>query len=74
MADLAYARGDFPAAKQYLNRLTKVANPGAEVLWLGVRVERRLGDRGSEESYAHRLRNNFPDSKEAQALLAGQYE
>jgi len=33
-----------------------------------------LGDRNSEESYAHRLRSNFPDSKEAQALLAGQYE
>jgi type IV pilus assembly protein PilF len=74
LADLAYARGDFSAAKQYLNRLTKVAQPGAEVLWLGVRIERRLGDRSSEESYAHRLRNSFPDSKETQALLAGQNE
>ncbi|HET9664441.1 MAG TPA: type IV pilus biogenesis/stability protein PilW [Burkholderiales bacterium] len=73
-ADLAYARGDFPAAKQYLDRLTQLIQPNAEVLWLGVRVERRLGDRNSEESYAHRLRSNFPDSKETRALLAGQYE
>lgn len=74
IADIAYARGDFPAAKTYLNRFTRVAATNAEVLWLGVRVERRLGDRTSEASYALQLTNNFPDSKETRALLAGQYE
>jgi len=72
MADLAYARGDFPGAKTYLNRLTQVTPPNAEMLWLGVRVERRLGDRNSEASYALQLRNKFPDSKEARALAAGE--
>ena len=74
MADLAYARGDYPAARVYLNRFTQVAPAGAEVLWLGVRIERRLGDHNSEASYALQLRNKFPESKEARALLAGQYE
>ena len=74
IADLAYARGDFALAKQYLDRLTKVAQPNAQVLWLGLRIERRLGDRTSEESYAHRLRSNFPESRETRALHAGQYE
>lgn len=74
LADLAYARGDYPAAKNYLARLGQVAQASAEVLWLGLRTERRLGDRESEASYAHRLRRNFPDSKEARALLAGQYD
>jgi type IV pilus assembly protein PilF len=74
MADLSYARGDFGEAKGYLSRLTQVAPPTAEMLWLGVRVERRLGDRNSEASYALQLRNRFPNSREAQALLAGQYE
>jgi type IV pilus assembly protein PilF len=46
----------------------------AEALWLGVRVERRLGDRNSEASYALQLRNKFPNSREARALVAGQYE
>lgn len=73
-ADLAFAKGDFEIAKRYLDRLSRVSQPSAEVLWLGVRVERRMGDRNSEESYAHRLRTNFPESKEARALLAGQYE
>ena len=73
-ADLTYARGDYAAAKQYLERYAQVAQANAEVLWLGLRVERKLGNRTSEESYAYRLRSNFPESKEAQALLAGQYE
>lgn len=74
MADLSYARGNYGGAKQYLNRLTQVTAATAEVLWLGVRVERRLGDRTSEASYALQLRNRFPNSREARALLAGQYE
>jgi len=74
VADLAYARGDYATAKQHLERLAQVAQGNAEVLWLGLRVERKLGNRNAEESYAYRLRSNFPESKEAQALLAGQYE
>jgi type IV pilus assembly protein PilF len=74
MADLAFARRSYVEAKGYLTRLTQVATATAEVLWLGVRVERRLGDRASEASYALQLRNRFPNSREARALIAGQYE
>ena len=72
MADLLFARRDFGGAKQHLNRLTQVAVPNAEILWLGVRVERRLGDRNSEASYALQLRNRFPESKEARSLATGE--
>jgi type IV pilus assembly protein PilF len=71
-ADLAFARGDYAAAKVYLNRLTQVSVANAEILWLGVRVERRLGDRNSEASYAMQLKNKFPDSKEARLLASGE--
>jgi type IV pilus assembly protein PilF len=74
VADIAYTRGDLATAKFHIDRLNQVSQPNAEVLWLGLRIERKLGDRNSEESYAHRLRSNFPDSREARALLAGQYE
>ena len=74
MADIAYARGNYPAAKTYLDRFTQTGAANAEMLWLAVRVERRLGDRNSEASYALQLSRNFPNSKEARALLAGQYE
>ena len=71
-ADLAFARGDYPQAKVFLNRLSQVSVLNAEVLWLGVRVERRLGDRNSEASYALQLRNKFPESKEARSLASGE--
>ena len=74
MADFSYARREYAEARHYLSRLTQVAAPSAEVLWLGVRTERRLGDRNGEASYALQLRNRFPNSKETRALLAGQYE
>jgi type IV pilus assembly protein PilF len=74
LADISYARGNFLAAHNYLTDLTRVAAPTAEILWLGVRVERKLGDRNAEASYALQLRNNFPNSSQARALLAGQYE
>jgi len=74
LADLAYARGDFLTARKYLGDVTRIASPSPEVLWLGVRVERKLGDQTSEASYALQLRNRFPESTQARALLAGQYE
>jgi type IV pilus assembly protein PilF len=74
LADMAFARGDNDLSKAYLTRLVHISRPSAEVLWLGVRLGRRLGDRHAEESYALQLRTNFPESREARALLAGKYE
>jgi len=74
MADLAYARKNYPAAKTYLARLRRDDTLSAEMLWLALRVERGLGDRNAEASLGFQLRKNFPDSREARALMAGQYE
>jgi type IV pilus assembly protein PilF len=75
LADLAFGRGDFATAKDYLTRLSRTGSTfGAEALWLAVRIERRLGDREAEASYGLQLRRNFPNSREAQALLNRQYE
>ena len=74
LADMAYMRKNHPEAKSYLVRLQRDAAPTAEMLWLALRVERGLGDRNAEASLGFQLRKNFPDSREARALLAGQYE
>jgi type IV pilus assembly protein PilF len=74
LAEIAYTRGTFGQARDYLNRFGQVANANAEVLWLALRVERRIGDRDTAASYAKQLTNNFPESKEARALLDGRYE
>lgn len=73
LADLLYTRGDYAQSRRYLSRLNQIS-PNAESLWLGLRVERKLGDRNGEASYAVQLKRGFPDSREAQAMAAGQYE
>jgi type IV pilus assembly protein PilF len=71
LADIEYARGAYTRAKDYLVRLEKLTQPSAEVLWLALRTERKLGDHNAVASYGQQLRRQFPDSKEARALLAG---
>ncbi|MCE2947556.1 MAG: type IV pilus biogenesis/stability protein PilW [bacterium] len=68
LADISFAGGQVPEARAFLNRFMQAAAPTAEVLWLGVRVERALGDRRSEAIYAQQLRRLFPNAPEAQLL------
>jgi type IV pilus assembly protein PilF len=49
-------------------------NPSAQSLLLGACIERKLGDRAAELSYASQLRNRYPDSTEAKALVTGACE
>ena len=71
LADLAYIRRQYPLAKDYLIRLEKVSPANPELLWLAHRIETKLGDRNAAASYGTQLTRNFPQSKEARALLAG---
>ena len=73
LAELSFAANNFSAAQAYLRRLAQVAPGTADVLWLGLRVERKLGNTMAEASYAQQLRKNFPESKEAAALQAGRF-
>jgi type IV pilus assembly protein PilF len=69
MAQLNFAKEDFGAARVFFNQFSsKTDNLSAENLWLAVRIERGLGDRNSAASYAMKLRNLYPDSKEARLL------
>lgn len=74
LSEMAYERKDYDAAKKEMDSLMRVIKPNAEALWLALRIERRLGDTASAASYAQQLRKNFPNSKEAGALRAGQFE
>ena len=61
-------------ARKLLARHNKLVSPSAESLWLALRIERRLGERVAEQSYANQLRRRFPGSPEYQALQRGQYD
>jgi type IV pilus assembly protein PilF len=68
MANLMLTRGNYLAARGYIQRFDAVSAPTAESLWLGVRIENKLGDQSASGSYALQLRNNFPDTKQAESL------
>jgi type IV pilus assembly protein PilF len=74
LAQLKYRRGELRDARALVNRYNKAVEPTAESLWLAVRIERKLGDRVSEGSYATQLRRRFAGSREYQDLQKGRYE
>jgi type IV pilus assembly protein PilF len=74
LAHLRYRQGRFDEARRVLAQHAAAVQPSAESLWLALRVERRLGDRAAQQSYAIQLRRRFPNSPEYQALQRGNYE
>lgn len=68
MARLSVDGGDYPGARQYLERFAVVAPATAESLALWVRVERQAGSRSKAASYERMLRERYPDSVEIQRL------
>jgi len=71
LAEMNFADGEFSSAKRYFKEFSKGrGNLTAEQLWLAVRIERAVGDRNSEASYALQLSKQFPASREAQLLMS----
>ncbi|SCZ55496.1 type IV pilus biogenesis/stability protein PilW [Thiohalomonas denitrificans] len=68
MADLSYQKGNYLSARAYLQRYRDVARHTPQSLWLGIRIERELGDRDALSSYEMHLKNRFPDSRQARLL------
>jgi type IV pilus assembly protein PilF len=73
-AKVQYDRGRLTEARDLVARYNRLAPPSAEALWLAVRVERKIGDKIAENSYAAQLRLRFPRSPEYQALQRGEFE
>jgi len=73
MAELSFANSDYAAARQYFARFSeRNDNLTPEQLWLGVRIQRIVGDRNSEASYGMQLRKRFPAAKETKMLMGGE--
>jgi type IV pilus assembly protein PilF len=73
LAEMNFDNADYFAAKKYFaNFSQKTDNLTAEQLWLGVRINRKVGDRNSEASFGTQLRNRFPGARETQLLIQGE--
>lgn len=72
MADISFQNKNLLSARAYLQRFAEIAPPNPEYLWLGIRVEKVLGDRGAVASYGMLLKNNFPEAQETSLYLKSQ--
>lgn len=71
MADLKFKQQEYLTARGFLQRYFEVAGVSPQSLWLGVRVERQLGDETTASKYAAQLKQKFPLAHETE-LMQGQ--
>jgi len=71
LGNIALDNGDAAQARDIVKRYLAVNVPTAELLWLGVRAERKLGDSAAAAAYARRVQTEFPDSEQAQMMRSG---
>lgn len=70
MAELLYERERLTAANAYFERYMSYGRDTAESLLLGIQINRDTGKPAEAESYASRLLNEFPTSREAGEYLS----
>ena len=73
LAALLLRRNDLSRAQFYIRRLNNSDFANSESLWLGIKVERALGDVVAMRQLAAQLRKRFPDSRELSAYERGAF-
>ena len=68
LAQLKFDQRNKVSAYSYFQQFSKLSRQSPESLWLGVLLEKERGNRSGMASYALRLKNQFPHSKEAELL------
>ena len=69
MADVAYIQTDYLSARAFLERYLAVGRSNPTSLWLGVRIERGLGNNAAAQNYAQRLKTEYPRAAQTKELL-----
>ena len=74
MIEISLEQGNPLSARGYLERYNGVSAATAGSLWLGVQIERRLGDYRRANEYRTQLLKRFPDTLEIQLLKKSERE
>lgn len=74
LASVLLKRGDAQRAQFHARRLNNSELANAESLWLGIRIERRLGNTEAVRQLGDQLRRRFPDSTELAAYNRGAFD
>jgi len=73
LVEINFASGNYAVAKTNFQLFMEInaSFATAENLWMGVHIERKLGDHAAEKKYAAQLRSRYPNARETQLLLSG---
>jgi len=74
LALLSYKEGRLDDARFWIRPLMQQGTARPEALYLGLCVERKLGDRQAELSYGSQLKNRYPDAAETKLVATGTCE
>lgn len=69
MADLQYKQTDYLSARGFLERYIAVGRTTPASLWLGVRIERGLGNVAAAKNYGERLKLEYPRAAQTKELI-----
>jgi type IV pilus assembly protein PilF len=69
LADLSYKQTDYLSARGFLERYLAVGRNTPASLWLGVQIERSLGNVSAAQNYAQRLKSEYPRAAQTKELL-----
>ena len=73
-ANALHAQGNAERARFYVRRINNGQWASAASLWLGIKVERSLGDHIAMRQLADQLHKRFPESKEWQRFEQGAFD
>jgi type IV pilus assembly protein PilF len=71
LGNIAFDRGDATEALAMVQRYLAVNPPTPEILWLGFRAQRKLGDKVAAAGFARRVQSEFPNSEQALMMRSG---
>ena len=74
LAKIYFEQRDLERARFYVGRAMKADMLTADVLWLAIRIEHKLGDGAAEASLATQLRRRYPNSTEYAAYQRGAFD
>lgn len=73
LSKLLFERGELTRAQFYVRRLNNGSLANSETLWLGIKVEQKLGNFEAQSQLASQLRKRFPQSRELGWLERGAF-
>ena len=74
LAKMLYERGEYKQAQFYMSRVLKFDVLAADVLWLAIKIERKLGDEAAVSNLGTQLRRRHPNSKELSQYQRGVFD